>query len=203
MRLDARAVRVLAHPLRSRILSRLRLHGPSTATELAAELATNTGATSYHLRALESVGLVADTEEGVGKRRLWRASTDYHEWTDSDFAGDEDTQTALGWLTRDYVRQLGERAEQWLDVRETWPAEWSDLLGLGDMLVTVTPEQFAALLGELREVVERYREAGAGDPRARRIHAYAVARPVDLRPDDLRPVDPRPEAEPDAGAGTE
>ncbi|MFT4284363.1 MAG: helix-turn-helix domain-containing protein, partial [Protaetiibacter sp.] len=56
MRLDARAVRVLAHPLRSRILGRLRLHGPATATELATELQTNTGATSYHLRALESVG---------------------------------------------------------------------------------------------------------------------------------------------------
>ena len=183
MRLDARAVRVLAHPLRSRILSSLRMHGPATATELAAALATNTGATSYHLRALESVGLVVDTEEGAGKRRLWKASTDYHSWTDSDFAGDEDTQTALGWLERDYVRQLAERAEQWLDVREAWPAEWSDRLGLCDILVNVTPEQFEAMAAELREVVVRYRDAGAGDPRARRIHAFAIARPVDLRPE--------------------
>ncbi len=181
MRLDARAVRVLAHPLRSRILSSLRLHGPATATGLAAELSSNTGATSYHLRALESVGLVVDTGDGEGKRRLWRASTDFHSWTDSDFAGDEDTRTALGWLERDYVRQLSERAEQWIDVRETWPDEWGDLLGLGDVLVNVTPEQFAAMTSELQALVARYRDAGAGDPRAVRVHAFAIARPVDLR----------------------
>ena len=110
IRLDERAVRVLAHPLRSRLLGRLRVEGPATATELAAALDSNTGATSYHLRALEGVGLVTDTGEGVGKRRLWRASSDFHTWTDSDFAGDEDAQTALGWLQRDYIRQFAARA---------------------------------------------------------------------------------------------
>ena len=65
IQLDAEAVRVLAHPLRSRLLSALRLHGPATATELADRLDTNTGATSYHLRKLESVGLV----EGHRRRR--------------------------------------------------------------------------------------------------------------------------------------
>ncbi|WP_197429671.1 ArsR/SmtB family transcription factor, partial [Auraticoccus cholistanensis] len=74
-RLDASSLRVLAHPLRSRLLSALRTGGPATATDLASRLGTNTGATSYHLRKLESVGLVVDTEEGEGRRRLWRAST--------------------------------------------------------------------------------------------------------------------------------
>ena len=83
IRLDAQAVKVLAHPLRSRLLSRLRTAGPATATGLAAALNTNTGATSYHLRKLETVGLVTDTGEGEGKRRLWRASTDFHSWTNS------------------------------------------------------------------------------------------------------------------------
>lgn len=187
MRLDARAVRVLAHPLRSRILGRLRLHGPATATELAAALGTNTGATSYHLRSLESVGLVVDTEEGAGKRRLWRASTDSHSWTDSDFAEDEDARTALGWLQRDYVRQHAERAEQWLDVSEAWPAEWADRLGLDDVLLLVTPEQLGELDREIEALVERYRHAGHGDPRARRIHVSRFMRPVDLRAPESEP----------------
>jgi len=190
MRLDARAVRVLAHPLRSRILGRLRLHGPATATELATELHTNTGATSYHLRALESVELVVDTEEGAGRRRLWRASTDYHSWTDSDFADDEDARTALGWLQRDYVRQLAERAEQWLDVSETWPPEWTDALGLDDSVLFLTPEQLAAMGEELDAVLARYRDAGRGDPRARRIHAFQFTRPVELLPPDAAPASP-------------
>ncbi|RYE79717.1 MAG: ArsR family transcriptional regulator, partial [Myxococcales bacterium] len=76
--LDATAVKVLAHPLRSRLLSALRRDGAATATDLAAALGTNSGATSYHLRKLESVGLVEDTGDGEGKRRLWRASTRFH-----------------------------------------------------------------------------------------------------------------------------
>ena len=180
--LDERAIRVLAHPLRSRMLSLLRTNGPATATGLAAELATNTGATSYHLRALEAVGLVTDTGEGVGKRRLWRASTQYHSWTNSAFAGDDDTRTALDWLQRNYIRQFAERAERWLDVAEGWPAEWVDALGLSDAFVTVTPEQLVELDAELDALIGRYRTVGDGDPRARRVHLSLYANPAELTP---------------------
>ncbi|MFB2556396.1 ArsR/SmtB family transcription factor [Herbiconiux liangxiaofengii] len=191
MRLDERAVRVLAHPLRSRLLSRLRLDGPATATELAARLHTNTGATSYHLRALESVGLVLDTGEGEGKRRLWRATTDFHSWTDSDFAGDDDARTALGWLQRDYLRQFATRAELWHDASDSWPSEWVDVLGLNDSIVRVTPEQASSLRDELGAVLDRYRMLGAGDPRAERIHVHTHASPVDPE----HPPEARPQAE--------
>src|SRR6187455_1754434 len=114
IRLDAGALRVLAHPLRSRLLSALRVGGPATATDLAATLGTNSGATSYHLRKLESVGLVEDTGDGEGKRRLWRASSDSHSWSPSDFEGDDDSETALNWLTRDYARHFAEQYDKWL-----------------------------------------------------------------------------------------
>jgi DNA-binding transcriptional ArsR family regulator len=182
IQLDERAIRVLAHPLRSRLLGQLRMRGPATATELAAELSTNTGATSYHLRALESVGLVADTGEGVGKRRVWRATTQYHSWTNSAFRDDDDTRTALEWLQRNYVRQFAERAERWLDAADGWSADWVDRLGLSDALITVTPEQLAAFDAELDELVARYRLIGDGDPRARRVHLSHFARPVELDP---------------------
>jgi DNA-binding transcriptional ArsR family regulator len=183
MQLDDRAVRVLAHPLRSRLLSQLRLAGPATATELAAALSTNTGATSYHLRALESVGLVVDTGEGVGKRRLWRASTQYHSWTNSGFRDDDDdTRTALEWLQRNYVRQFAERAEHWLDAADAWPAAWVDLLGISDAVVTVTPEQLRDFGSELDALVARYRTVGEGQPAARRVHLGYVATPVELDP---------------------
>lgn len=84
LRLDAGSLRVLAHPLRSRLLGALRRDGPATATDLAAALGTNSGATSYHLRKLEAVGLVADTGKGEGRRRLWRAATRSHSWRVSD-----------------------------------------------------------------------------------------------------------------------
>jgi DNA-binding transcriptional ArsR family regulator len=178
--LDAQAVRVLAHPLRSRLLSRLRTAGPATATDLAAALNTNTGATSYHLRRLETVGLVTDTGEGEGKRRLWRASTDYHSWTNSAFRDDEDTATALDWLQRDYVRQLAQKAERWLDAAPNWPAEWVDVFGLNDTFVTVTPEQMRQLNSRLDALLAEYRTIGEGDPRARRASVSTFSRPMDL-----------------------
>ncbi|MGI8459064.1 MAG: helix-turn-helix domain-containing protein [Propionibacteriaceae bacterium] len=180
LRLDAIAIRVLAHPLRSRLLSRLRTAGPATATELAEALGTNTGATSYHLRKLESVGLVTDSGDGAGKRRPWRASTDFHAWNRSEFADDEDATTALGWLERSYIRQLTTRAEAWQDALEGWPPEWADACGLGDTMITANPSQLAELRSELDEVLARYRHAGDGDPDARRISIFSYVCPTDL-----------------------
>lgn len=181
IRLDAASVRVLAHPLRSRLLSTLRREGPATATGLAQLLATNSGATSYHLRKLASVGLVVDTEEGEGKRRLWRAAGHRHSWDASDFAGDEDATTALNWLMRDYLAQLVTRYQQWLDVEDEWPPEWRDATSLDDDVLTLTAEQLKALRSDLQDVIERYRSIGADDPSARPVALHHVAYPRDLR----------------------
>jgi DNA-binding transcriptional ArsR family regulator len=180
IRLDATALKVLAHPLRSRLLSRLRQGGPATATDLAAELRTNSGATSYHLRRLEAVGLVADTEEGEGKRRLWAATTDSHQYEPSDFEGDEDAETALNWLVRDYTRHFSEKFEAWLDVESTWPAAWRDAAGMSDTFIVATPEQVNAMKAEIDAVHEKFRRVGQGNPNARRLAVYSVTYPLDL-----------------------
>jgi DNA-binding transcriptional ArsR family regulator len=178
--LTTTSLRVLAHPLRSRLLGQLRLGGPATATELAETLGTNSGATSYHLRKLESVGLVEDTGEGEGKRRLWRASSRAHSWYPSQFAGDEDAETALNWLSYDVVRHFGERYEKWLDVSMSWPVDWQDACGSTDDMVLVTSEQLTAMRDEVAEVVARYRRVGQGNPRARRIATHHFLYPLDL-----------------------
>ncbi len=180
LHLTAEAVKVLAHPLRSRLVSQLRRSGPSSATALAGLLGTNSGATSYHLRRLETVGLVADTGDGKGKERLWRAATEQHSWTQSELADDEDALTALNWLSRDYVRHLATKAEQWLDVEHDWPLEWVDQLGLNDNVALVTLEQMTQMRRELEEVLQRYRRVGQGNPQAKRIAVYTYAYPVDL-----------------------
>lgn len=182
LRLDAAAVRVLAHPLRTRLLSALRRGGPSTATVLAHELETNSGATSYHLRKLASVGLVVDTDEGKGKQRVWRAASHSHTWDASDFAGDEDTTTALNWLMRDYLAQLVTRYQQWLDVEDTWPAEWRDSTSIDDEVLDLTADQLGELRAEIRAVIERYRAAGDPEPAARPVAIHHVAYPRDLSP---------------------
>ncbi len=182
------ALRVLAHPLRSRLLAQLRVHGSATATELAAALETNTGATSYHLRQLAEVGLIEDSGEGTGRRRVWRAvaaagapeaSVGILDPEDTD---DPDDAAAADWLARDYLEHFTGRATDWLDTRNQWPGPWSPVLGLEDHLVLVSAEQMTALREELVEVLERYRRLGQGNPRAKRVSVYTCALPVDRAP---------------------
>ena len=179
LHLDERALRVLAHPLRARLLSRLRVKGPATATELAAALETNTGATSYHLRELEGVGLVADTGEGAGRRRLWKAATAFHSWDNSAYPDSPEARAAIGWLGRHYGALFTSQMQAWQDAAELWPDEWVDVAGLGDTLVTVTPEQAKSLKAELDAVLERYRDAGEGDPSAVQTQVHVHLAPLD------------------------
>ena len=184
--LDRAALRVLAHPLRSRLLAQLRVHGAATATELAAALATNTGATSYHLRRLAEVGLVRDTGTGTGRRRVWRAGSPAPDSaeaaSDDPDPLDEDDAAAAAWLARDYLAHFGEKAQEWLDGRPAWPPVWQQTCGLEDHLVLVTAEQATALRAELLEVLERYRRVGQGNPDAKRVSVFTCALPVDPPP---------------------
>lgn len=173
-------LRVLAHPLRARLVQQLRVGGPATATELAAALGTNSGATSYHLRRLDAAGLVQDTGQGLGKRRVWRATRVERDWYPSGVAGDEDAEAALGWLARDYARHFGEQYERWLAVARDWPLDWQDVGSGRDAMVLVTAEQLRAMTAEIAEVLERYRRVGQGNPRARRVAAYMFSYPLDL-----------------------
>jgi DNA-binding transcriptional ArsR family regulator len=182
LRLDRAALRMLAHPLRSRLLAELRLHGPATATTLAARLQTNSGATSYHLRRLAAVGVVEDRGEGTGRSRVWTASTPGRASEEDPGDGDDDAAAALAWLARDYLQHFGDRAGAWLEEQDRWPAPWREAAGLSDHLVQVTPDQLAALRGELEDVLQRYRRVGAGNPDAKRVSVYLCPLPVDRPP---------------------
>jgi len=185
IKLDSRALRVLAHPLRARLLSELRVNGAATATTLAERLTTNTGATSYHLRKLAEVGLVEETGEGRGKQRFWAAAQESHSWTDADAVGDPDALAAAGWLRQHYWAGMGEKVARWEDMRPSWPAEWRDAAGMSDMLLDLSPEQLQALNDEVDEVVLRHQAAAAQAPAkdARRVTFLYYVLPTE--PDDV------------------
>jgi DNA-binding transcriptional ArsR family regulator len=125
--LDSAQLRVLAHPLRSRLLSALRAFGPATATELAQRLQTNSGATSYHLRQLADVGLIEEQpEESGGRRRCWRAAHDVTSYRESSFADDADDRAAVDWLLGHHIRLVQRWTEDWLESRREWSTEWRD-----------------------------------------------------------------------------
>ena len=175
--LDARQIRVLAHPLRFRLLGRLRLDGPATATGLARALDTNTGATSYHLRQLADVGLVAEEERpGRGRERWWRSAHDVSSWQRDNYAGDADATAAADWLEGQLMRTVVERAEAWQRALDDEPPEWRRAANFSDYWLDLSPEQMLSLQADIDEVVERYRRAGPA-PGARRIVLYTYALP--------------------------
>ncbi len=182
------ALRVLAHPLRSRVLAHLRVHGPATASELARDLSSNSGATSYHLRRLADVGLIHDADGGGGRRRVWQAAGEASPDVTAHTQGsgpldpmDEDEQSVAQWLALDYVEHFGDRARGWVQQRGEWPAAWQ-VAGLEDHLVQVSAEQLTALRAELVEVLQRYRRVGQGNPAAKRVIVYTCAIPLDAAP---------------------
>jgi DNA-binding transcriptional ArsR family regulator len=178
LRLDSRALQVLAHPLRTRLLTALRMDGPATATALAGTLGTNTGATSYHLRKLESVGLVEETDQGRGRERWWRAATEMHGWTERDVADDPDGRAATDWLRRHYLRSFIDRYEAWLDAQADWPLDWQDAAGASDYAIRVSPARLAAFTDEFSMLVEHYRR-GTGEDNEKtvqvQLHAFPLA----------------------------
>ena len=182
LHLDVTAVKVLAHPLRSRLLSALRSGGPATATALAEQLETNTGATSYHLRKLASVGLVEETGEGHGRERWWRAATEMHGFTQRDVAYDADGRAAADWLRRYYLRSFIDRFGHWLDVHETWPMAWQEVADASDYALRLTPTRLAELEGAVSALFARYRDPDPDDPDARAVEVHIHAFPTDQSP---------------------
>lgn len=182
IQLDTRAMRVLAHPLRARLLSELRLHGPANATALAHKLATNTGATSYHLRKLAEVNLVVETGEGTGKQRFWAAAQDSHGWSDTN-TEDPDALAAASWLRQHYWQHFVDRTLRWERTRRDWPVEWQEAAGMSDAIVDLNAEQLGELMKELYALVLRYREMTPGEGHQQVVvNLFAVPSEPDDRP---------------------
>lgn len=184
--LDARQIRVLAHPLRARLLSQLRLGGPATATRLAEALRTNTGATSYHLRQLAGVGLVTEDESGRGRERWWRPAHDGTTWERDWYAGDPDALAAADWLTSNFARQLAERVEEWNHRAADEPEKWRAAVQFSDWIMRLDAGQLAAMTAELEAVILRWRretdDAPAPDARQILLYLYPVPLPLPEEP---------------------
>ncbi|HET7902762.1 MAG TPA: helix-turn-helix domain-containing protein [Candidatus Nanopelagicales bacterium] len=157
--LDARSLRGLAHPVRLKVLGRLREGGPSTATALAAELGESSGVTSYHLRQLAAYGFVVedDAPRASRRERWWRAA---HRTTVLEHNVSDDVETTM--LVDEYLRSVAgayaERLLRFADglpaLRETLGTEWADASDTSDWSVVITPEQASVLDRQIHALVD-------------------------------------------------
>jgi DNA-binding transcriptional ArsR family regulator len=193
--LDARLLRALAHPMRTKILGQLRMHGPATATTLAERLGVNSGATSYHLRQLADAGLVVeDDTRGNARDRWWKAKHRRTYFNEADLAEPE-PELAQAYLYS--IAQIySESMVRAIDEMPSLPEEWRNVGTLSDFAFDLTPDQLKQLLDELLVVLDRYRtdeprQAGAEPAEGRRrVSIQLQAFPRSITP-------PLPEPEPD------
>jgi DNA-binding transcriptional ArsR family regulator len=205
--LDPTSVRVLAHPLRVRIVGDLRMHGAATATILAGRLGESSGATSYHLRVLAEHGFVEeDAGRGTGRERWWRAAQEMTSWRPEDFHGDAEAEAAEEWLIGHQARRAMESIDEWLARRPTADPAWVSVADQSDYWLRMTPDQLQGMLDDVHAVIRRHiDETGAAarpgdaefearhDPAARLVRLFLFAVPR------LEDEPARPGGEPEGG----
>ena len=143
--LGARQVRALAHPLRMRMLDSLR-DGPATASMLARDLGESSGATSYHLRALEAAELVVeDLSRRKGRERWWMRNPARSGLISSVPADDAEYGAALAQLESVILSRDEEALNRYLSARERYSEEWQETAFIGGWMAYATQEEVEEL----------------------------------------------------------
>lgn len=175
---DVETLRALAHPLRIRLLSALRVDGPATASALGRRLGESSGSTSYHLRQLARYGFVAEDENQPSRReRRWRALHERTTWHSRGFADDPAGREADRWMIAMQAQVAARVAGHWLAERDSWPAAWQSAAEISDYGPRLTPAALSQLMRDITALVDRYEDEYASSPDTERVHLYVQAVP--------------------------
>ncbi|MCX4762490.1 helix-turn-helix domain-containing protein [Streptomyces sp. NBC_01275] len=180
-RLDARALRGLAHPLRMQMLNALRQRGPATASQLAAQLGESSGATSYHLRQLAAHGFVEDApEHGKGRERWWRAVDEGLVFDSSEFEGaGPEVRGAAEMFLHEVANNHARELSTWLSTRDRWSEPWSRSTDMSDMTLRLTPALAGELVDKMHELIDSYRDRVPDDEvGAERVRIHSHLFPI-------------------------
>lgn len=181
---DPRAMRALAHPVRLAILERLRLHGASTASELAPHVGATPTVTSWHLRHLAEFGLVQDAEPGPDRRkRRWEAVGRGFRFAPGPDGESGEAAGALSQLM--FQRSAGLPAQWMAEVEPGLPLEWRRLGGLANTRVVLSAEELAGLEEAVEQLLAPYVHRDGADwpegARMVRLMRYALPEGEDAR----------------------
>ena len=158
-------LRALSHPLRPRLLTALREHGPSTATQLADQFGLSSGDTSYHLRQLERFGLIEeDTARGSGRDRYWRATAATTEIDPGEVLGSAAGREAMRAAQQQRLAIHSMAIDEVL-VHERVPAEWVSTLWTSDYRLVLSLAEVNELVTEVQQIIERYQGRKASPER--------------------------------------
>ncbi|WP_337270363.1 winged helix-turn-helix domain-containing protein [Oryzifoliimicrobium ureilyticus] len=136
---DPVALKALTHPERLKMLAILRVDGPATATQLAAQLGLNSGATSYHLRQLARFGFIEELPTSSRRDRWWKAR---HELTSvpDDAAAPEKLEASLAFTQMAHALQV-DQLRQAVAEYPHLPDAWRRASTVSDFILVLSPER--------------------------------------------------------------
>ncbi len=166
---EAEELKAFAHPMRQRILRRLRDAGPATSTTLARDLGENSGIMSYHLRLLDENGFVREvTGRGQGRERWWEVTPE-PTWIPREGLSVE-AQAEVSGLRLAYLAADIEGFERFRAAREDM-GDWGRGTWVsGRTTLTLTREEAVQLIADQQKLADRYRrDAGDAPPDSRTV----------------------------------
>ncbi|MEV4174440.1 winged helix-turn-helix domain-containing protein [Nonomuraea sp. NPDC049709] len=168
---DPQVLKVVAHPLRSRLLGLLRTDGPATASELGRKTGESSGSTSYHLRELFKHGFIEeDPDQSDGRERRWRARHRYTSWNSRELVGSPGGREAVEVIRLRQAQVLAEGIREFDE--SAWSPEWVEVAGLSDHFLALTPAAMAEFMARTEEMLNELAARDAGAPDARDVHVW-------------------------------
>ena len=181
---DSRVLAAASHPLRRRLMDVLRVHGPATATVLAAHTEQAVANVSHHLKVLAEAGLIVEVPERARNKRerWWELASRSLRWTGSDFADDPVGQAvASAAASINLDRHVG-LVRAWYAEPDDRQAAWGDAAFSTDKWFSMTPAELVAFERELQALVDRWATRVVPDDDQPREPVFFFAHGVPAKP---------------------
>ncbi|MGB8944793.1 MAG: helix-turn-helix domain-containing protein [Streptomyces sp.] len=179
---DVDTLKAFGHPLRLKIYSTLRVAGPATASQIAAQVDEAVSLVSYHLRKLAEPGLIreAEVQSGDARERWWEAAQETVSFRHDDFKDTPEGAAAHTAVLRTVIAHREEQYHTYLAQQSAWGAEWRRAADQSDFLARLNPAELTRLNAEISALIKTYEERGkaaeaAGDTEGRENVALHLA----------------------------
>lgn len=179
---DPLALRAIAHPARQSLVKELFAGRVLTATEAAELVGLSPSAVSHHLRALEKWGLAERAEASAdGRQRPWRGTGTS---LSLDAGDDPASQAALRPIVREFVRNIAETTEAYMEssARDPWRESYRGLSSTDLYLTEQETAEFNRRLEEVRDEFDFGRTSHDHPPDSRRALFSIVLVPAEPPP---------------------
>ncbi|MFC5832894.1 winged helix-turn-helix domain-containing protein [Nonomuraea insulae] len=173
---DPQVLKVVAHPLRVRLLGLLRSDGPATASELGRRVGESSGSTSYHLRELFKYGFIEeDDERRDGRERRWRARHRYTSWNSRELTGTPEGREAVKIMRLRQAESMTRIIHEFDE--SAWSPEWVEVAGVNDHFFQLPPAALTEFMARTEEMLRELEARYAGTPDTPHVHVWVGAFP--------------------------